>query len=345
MTVNGIIQRSTLGVTSPHEHAFIDIRSQYKNSDGVFNDNEDETVNGETLHKLMINPYCIQDNLVLNNEELCLSEIRAATSVGLKSFVDATPGHIGRDTLMLKRLSELTGLNVIAGCGFYTYDTHPDYVETLDEQLLAELLFNEIKNGIDGTKVHPGIIGELGTSRIIHPREEKVLRVAAIVHRMTGAPIMVHLYPWSNNGIKVLDILENNGVLPEQICICHTDVMLDYKYMLQLLKRGTYLEFDNFGKEFKSNSAYGDFPMDDERLSILFKLIDDGYIDKLLVSCDICLKVLYTVYGGGGYAHILKNIAPMICDCRKDAQLILNSLLIINPANYLDNPMLDITNC
>jgi len=341
MTVNGAIPCSSLGITSPHEHAYIDIRNQYKESDVFRSSGHDIKVNADLLPHLMVNPYCVRDNLVLDDENQCVFEMGLAAAAGLKTFVDATPCHIGRDPLILKRLSERTGLNIVAGCGYYTSDTHPECVRTFNEHALADNIINEIHNGIDDTGIKPGIIGEIGTSRDIGPDESKVLRAAAAANRATGAPVMVHLYPWGRSGLDVLDILEESGTDLERVCLCHTDVALDLPYMLKLLERGAFLEFDNFGKEFKSDAAYGNFPTDDERLGILYKLVDAGFGKMLLASCDICLKVLYKTNGGVGYAHLLTTIAAKIREQREDAEQILFDLLSANPARYLDNPMLD----
>ena len=110
--------------------------------------------------------------------------------------------------------------------------------------------------------------------------------------------------------------------------------------MRAVLKRGAYVEFDNFGKEFTSGSAYGRFPSDAERLEVLYRLADDGFTDQLLASCDVCLKNLLTIHGGPGYAHVIGKMAALIREQRNDAEALLQALLVDNPARYLDNPKL-----
>ena len=108
--------------------------------------------------------------------------------------------------------------------------------------------------------------------------------------------------------------------------------------MLHLLERGVYLEFDNFGTEFTQGSAYGRFPSDEERMEVFYKLIDAGYLNQILMSCDICLKNLLTVHGGPGYGHVLTKIQGMIREKYPNAEEILRAVLVDNPARYLDNP-------
>jgi len=229
---------------------------------------------------------------------------------------------------------------VVAGCGAYTADAHLDMISDLSEQEIAALWIRELTVGIDGTTMRAGIIGELGTSQQMHPNEIKVLRAAALAHRETGAPVMVHLCPWAKHGMEVIDILKQGGVAPGSICLCHTDVLLDVDDMVKLLEQGVYLEFDNYGKEFTSGSAYGRFPSDAERTEVLYRLIDLGYTKQLLASCDICLKNLLTCHNGPGYAHVITKMADKIRAERSDGEEILHALLVDSPANYLDNPRL-----
>ena len=201
-------------------------------------------------------------------------------------------------------------------------------------------MVRELCEGIDGTDIRAGIIGEIGTSAEIGDTEQKSLRASAAAHKETGAPIMIHLFPWKNNGLEVLNLLFGLGVAPDKICMCHTDMLLDQEYMRELLKSDVYVEFDNFGKVFGGMTPHGRFPTEEKRLSVLYNLIDEGYLSRLLASCDVCLKNLLTEFGGKGYAHILNGISDLIrCD-RKDAQMIFDALLIKNPAEYLDNKKL-----
>lgn len=336
MTVNGVIAKEALGITAPHEHALIDIRNQYPGHEA----GKYQKVTPEYYELLMSDPYGLRDNLVLEDEALAIREVGLFARAGGRTFVDVTLREIGRDPLFLRRLSKETGVHVVAACGAYTADAHPKEISAMSAEELAAQMVLELTAGIDGTDVRAGIIGEIGTSRDLHPREVKVLRSATLAHKETGAPVMVHLCPWAKHGNAVLDILDD--VPPENICLCHTDVLLDLSDMEQLLKRGIYLEFDNFGKEFTSGSAYGRFPSDEERMDVLYKLIDRGFLKQLLVSCDICLKNLLTVHGGPGYGHFLTKMAQKLRKDRTDAEEILQALLVENPADYLDNPRLKV---
>lgn len=341
MTVNGVIPASALGITSPHEHALIDIRNQFPGGCAPGTLGTDGKVCEAYHDLLMSDPYALRDNLVLDDEALAIEEVARFARAGGRTFVDVTPPGIGRNVAFLRRLAAATGLNVVAPCGFYTADTHPERVARLSIEALAEEMTRELCEGIDGTDVRAGIIGELGTSQELYDDEIKVLRAAAIAHRDTGAPVMVHMNPWAQHAQRVIDILEAGGVRPERICLCHLDVLLDPADMRGALDRGVWLEFDNFGKEFTSGSAYGRFPSDAERMEVLYRLIDDGYAGQLLLACDVCLKNLLRAHAGPGYDHILADIRPMVARERPEKLEAFDALLTDNPARYLDNPRLD----
>ena len=110
-------------------------------------------------------------------------------------------------------------------------------------------------------------------------------------------------------------------------------------YIYALLQKGVYVEFDNFGKEYYirrevRNSGYGLFVHDTERVALLKKLIDDGFVNQLLLACDVCLKNLLHKYGGWGYDHVLSNIVPMMEDEGITQEQIL-TMLQKNPADWL----------
>ena len=122
-------------------------------------------------------------------------------------------------------------------------------------------------------------------------------------------------------------------------CISHIDVENRKDYIYELLRKGVYVEFDNFGKEYYirrevRNSGYGLFVHDTDRVSLVKKMIDDGYLRQILLSCDVCLKNLLHTYGGWGYDHVLSNIVPMMQDEGiTDEQI--EIMLKENPADWL----------
>lgn len=339
-TVNGIINAKSLGYVAPHEHALIDIRNQYSGTQKKGTLGWDGKVTSENRELLMSNPYAMRDNLILDNHDEALSEIKRLAKAGCNTFVDVTPIGLGRDITFLQRIATETFMNVIAATGFYTADAIPRKCALMSENEISELFVKELTLGIDNTTIKAGIIGEIGTSQIIEKSEIKTLKAAAKAHQLTGTPIIVHLYPWGKTGFEVINLLEKENVAPSKICLCHTDVSININYMTELLKQGIYLEFDNFGKEFCSSVPYGEFSSDQERLETLLTLCNKGFYQQLLASCDVCLKVLYHRNCGTGYDHVFTYIMHEISVQRSDAKLLKDLILKKNPANFLDNEIL-----
>lgn len=338
MSVTGELSKEQLGVVTTHEHVLLDLTAFYQSLpvEGV-DDPATQKVEMWNLGILSRDCYALKDNLLLDSEELAIEELLHFKKAGGKTVVDASLPGIGRNPEALKRISEKTGLNIIMGTGFYVGETHPKELENMTEKQIADIMVKELTVGINGVKA--GYIGEIGISEIFDDKERKVLRSAAIASGYTNASINVHINPWTTNGLEAADILLNSGTSPKKICISHIDVENREDYILELLKKGVYVEFDNFGKEYYirrevRNSGYGLFVHDTERVTLLKKLIDLGYIKQILLSCDLCLKNLTHKYGGWGYDHVLKNIVPMMEDEGITTEQI-KTLLIDNPAEWL----------
>ncbi|MBE7036804.1 MAG: hypothetical protein E7403_05885 [Ruminococcaceae bacterium] len=337
-SVCGELSREQLGTVTTHEHVLLDLTAFYQALPvpGI-KDPATQKVEMWNLGILSRDCYALKDNLLLDNEEIAIHELSFFKNAGGDTVVDASLPGIGRDPKALKRIAEATGLNIIMGTGFYVGETHPEALSSMTEREIADLMVKELTEGIDG--IPAGYIGEIGISEIFDDKERRVLRSAAIASLDTGAAINVHINPWTVNGLEAADILLNAGVAPKKICISHIDVENREEYIFALLEKGVYVEFDNFGKEYYirrevRNSGYGLFVHDTDRVTLLKKMIDKGYLNQILLSCDVCLKNLLHTYGGWGYDHVLTNIVPMMEDEGiTDSQI--KTLLIENPAQWL----------
>ncbi len=339
-TVTGVIGKEQLGVVTTHEHVLLDLTAFYTERPVPGIDSpSSQKVEMWNLGVLSRDCYALKDNLLLTEEEVQTKEVELFKKAGGNTMVDASLPGIGRDAKALKRIAEKTGLNIIMGTGFYVGETHPESLKDMTERQIADIMVNELTVGVDGTDIKAGYIGEIGISEIFDEKERKVLRAAAIAQKDTGVAINVHINPWTVNGLEASEILLSAGVAPDRICISHIDVENREDYVFDLLKKGVYVEFDNFGKEYYirrevRNSGYGLFVHDTERVTFLKKIIDKGYLNQVLLSCDVCLKNLLHTYGGWGYDHVLTNIVPMMEDEGITKEQI-KRLLIDNPARWL----------
>ena len=341
MSVNGPLAADSLGVVSPHEHLLIDIRNQFTEFIGIARRARSEgKVCLENMDALSRNPYAVKDNLVMDDVALAAQELMRFKQAGGDTVVDATLTSIGRDPDALRDLSRATGVNIIAGCGYYTADTHPADMALRTVAEIRQEILDNLRRGMDATLIRAGVIGEIGTSAVIQPGEKKVLEAAAEAQVETGVGVIVHTYPWGQRGLEAAETLCRKGVPPQKVSINHIDVEIDLDYCRQLLREGVFIEFDDFGKEYfidrrDRGFAGGVFARDIERVLAIKTLLNEGYTDQILIACDICLKTLLHRYGGWGYDHILTHIVPMMLDEGIAAEQI-DTLLRANPRRFLD---------
>lgn len=340
VTVLGEIDANDLGITLPHEHLLIDLRNQYAEpSDNAKKLLSLRPVSKETIDIVRKDPYALVDNLLLDDVECAVAEVQKFKDAGGKTIVECTSQGLNPRPEDLVEISRRTGVNIIAGCGYYTEDTHPANMNELSIEEIADEIIHDLTEGIGGTNIRAGLIGELGTSSKILPNELKVLKAAAKAFQRIPSAIHVHTYPWGREGIVAAKHLIQGKVEPSRIVICHIDVSFDLSYLRELLKMEVCIEFDDFGKEFEPNVpeagfAGGKFASDKERIEIIKQCMDWGYAKQILITNDICLKCMLNKYGGAGYSHILTNIVPMMLE-DGISQSEIETFLIDNPRNIL----------
>lgn len=334
-TVLGPVDASQLGITLCHEHIFLDLSCWWchpRSSERIHV--VDAPVQALDREILIGDPYHNRDNLLLDDDALAAKELALFKALGGKTVVDLSTRSIGPYPERLRDVSLATGLNIIAGTGFYVKRAHPQEVGNLNVDDLAGQMISDLSDGMCGTDIRAGVIGELGTSAPIHMDEAKVLQAAAFAHQATGAPINIHLTIFAAEGHNVLDLLENCGVDPQFVALSHLDERPDLDYHLSLARRGCFVEFDCFGSECRFDEDEVKEPTDAERIDSLMHLLDAGFEKQLLLSQDICTKMQLRQYGGNGYDHILRSIVPELKK-RGVSDSTLSNLLIHNPAHFL----------
>ena len=94
------------------------------------------------------------------------------------------------------------------------------------------------------------------------------------------------------------------------------------------------MEYDFFGMEFYVDSVGRYLGSDASGVAALKRLIDEGCLERLLLSHDIAMKIQLTRYGGWGYAHLVKNVVPMLSRSGLGEEQI-NTLIVGNPRRVL----------
>jgi phosphotriesterase-related protein len=321
ITVLGNIEPEKLGITAPHEHILLDAWSSIVTNSIPYDVEGDsgnnlyhQKVTMENLGVLKLDATAVRDNLVLQDTDTAVEELLEFKKSGGNTVVDLTNANMGRNVLELKKISQLTRLNIVSCTGYYMGDSLPDSVKKKSEDKLAAVMIKEIKDGIGDTDIRAGVIGEIGVSRKVDRHELCTLRASAAAQRETGSALYVHTWPFGTSGIRVADELEHWGANPDKVVICHVDGKIDLDYYKKLLDRGVYIGFEHFGKDYREviDGNIYIIPNDLERLEAIRELIkiDDDYLDRIIISTDRCLKTELLKYGGHGYAHILRTIIP-----------------------------------
>ncbi len=324
-TVLGLVEPADLGITLPHEHLLID-----QTVGGVYFVEPQEIsqralahqpVTLENLSWVRYNMKDSLDNQVLMDEEMAIREATLFKLRGGRTIVDQTNIGIGRDPEALVRISNATGLNIVMGSGYYVDGplTEAERNAKTEEDIAAEIV-RDVKVGVGETGIRSGMIGELGCSWPLKPNEKKVLRAGAVAQKGTGAPMNIHPGRNEDAPLEIMDILRGTGADLGRVVMSHMDrcgFLLETRQ--KLLETGCFIEYDVFGFEgyYPARVALAeghmpDTPNDVERIRQIKQLIEMGYVNQVLLSHDCGMKIMMTSYGGWGYAHLLREVVPLM---------------------------------
>lgn len=337
-TVTGEIDSSELGITLTHEHLINDASSwaQQTSTIGVVSETFfHKKVSMDMLWELRQDPFSNLDNCRLDDWELSLAEIERFTSLGGQSIIETTSMNGGRDLAGLQRLSISSGVNIIAGTGYYLEPSMPPEFTRLTPHDVAELIIEDVRVGEQG--IRPGIIGEIGVGAGFTELERVSFTGACLAQRETGLPLQVHLPAWFRRGHEVLDIVEACGVDPRSVVLCHMGPSgEDQGYQRELLRRGAWLQYDMIGMEVFYADQSAQCPSDEENARYLVSLLEQGFGKQLLISQDIFLKSLLRAYGGPGYGHILQFFVPRLRRHGVDDATV-TQLIVDNPRRLFES--------
>lgn len=261
----------------------------------------------------------------LDDDKAMIEDLKMLKTVGIHTIIDVTNVGMGRDVSRMAVISEKSGVNVVAATGFYKTPFLPDMVYEKSVRELSSFMITEIINGIDETGVKAKIIGEIGTGRdgFAHG-ENKVFLAATRAHAETGTPITTHT-TLGKLGLEQIALFEKNGVDLERVIIGHLDLNPDMDHYLRILDKGCYIGFDTIGKN--------NYEPDDIRADNLYKLVEEGYGDRIVLSLDITRKSQLKKYGGYGHSYIVEFFIPMLLK-NGISQKDIDMMLIENPKRF-----------
>ena len=256
-TVTGPVELDQLGTTLIHEHVRF----------------RDDAVATQWPH------------LYDEGEEMAqaLEGAKGAVEHGVKTLCEPTAMYGGRDVGFMKRVSEETGLQIIACTGIYTYDYLPPYFMNRDADAMADCFVHDLERGMQGTDAKAGFIKCATDHQGVTENVEKCLRAAARASVRSGRPIMAHSHPASGTGLEQMRIFEEEGVDPAKVQIAHTGDTDDLDYIEKLLERGPFIGLDRYGLAL--------FLPDDKRNATTMALLERGYADRMFLAADSCATI------------------------------------------------------
>jgi predicted metal-dependent phosphotriesterase family hydrolase len=280
-TVAGDVDAAALGVTYAHEHLIA------------------------RPPEVLLERFGSGDDLTLDDEDRSAAEMELFAQAGGQAIVECSDRAYGRDPGGLARLSERTGVKVVAATGHIQegyWRGIEDHSGSSVDELTAEMV-NDLTEGFpDAPEIRAGVI-KVGTSKDeVHPDEEKMLTAAAHAQRETGAPITTHTTA-GTIPLEQVRIFQEAGADLSHVVIGHQDRRLVWEDHLAVVEAGANLGYDCISKE--------QYEPDSLRIEFIAKLIEAGYGDRIVLGGDIARRSYFTSWGGGpGFTYILWRFVP-----------------------------------
>ncbi len=307
-TVLGPLDTGNLGFTLSHEHIVCAGGGVFRDYPGLFGPNP---------------------------VERAVNDLKKAKAGGVDTIVDATPLDLGREVGLLAEVSRRSGVNIIAGTGWWL-DMPPLLFANISADQLAQIFTRDIEQGIADTGIKAGILKSASDMAGVTAQEEIVLRAVARAHLKTGVPIVLHSYSLGQVGRQQLVILKEEGVDPKRVMMDHSIDTTDVEYLLWLLEQGCYLGVDRYPGHNTSPLA---------RTRTMRALIDAGYAGRLCPSHD---RIILNVISANpaieedrlkrnphGFLYIKKVVFPQLREMGVSEEII-NSLCVAGPRNFFE---------
>jgi phosphotriesterase-related protein len=302
-SVTGSFPIDSLGLTLIHEHMLVD----FIGADSV---NSDRWNRDSVVQKVL--PY--------------LLEVR---KYGVKTILDCTPSFLAKDPLLLKELSEKSGIQILTNTGYYgavggKYLPEHAYSESAEELSLRWI--DEFENGIDGTGIKPGFIKiSVNEADTLSEIDQRLVKAAGLTNQKTGLSIASHTGTWKT-AVQEVRILKDMGVDPSEFVWVHAQAEKDFSNYEEAAKLGVWISLDGIG-----------WAIDPYVERLLFAK-EKEFIDQILISHDAGWYDPAKPSGGDfqPFANIFEKLIPKLNSkgfTQKDWDL----LLIKNPKRAFEN--------
>lgn len=157
----------------------------------------------------------------MDDASVLASQLAQLATCGIGTIVDATTIGSGRDVELLKRVAEISGVQIVCATGLESAEACASCFGLLDAVRLADIFVRELCDGIPGSDVCAGALVLTLTGAPSSFDEELVLAVA-FAHAETGVPVLARAHSCSA-GLWQVERLKARGVDPERIAALHVD--------------------------------------------------------------------------------------------------------------------------
>jgi phosphotriesterase-related protein len=256
---------------------------------------------------------------------------------GVRTIIDVTTLDLGRDVAMMQEVSRRTGVHVIGCTGNHLAIPRIFWGAPVDK--VAALFIKEIEEGIEDSGVKAGIIKVASDRGGITPPQEVVLRAAARAHLQTGAPISTHTWSPDRVGEQQIRILDEEGVDLNRVYIGHSNDDTDVDYLIGMLRQGVWIGLDRYP------GGRNNTPNWEQRTEVVKKLIDAGYVDRIMLSHDYMVPKNQPTSEGQedrrranpeGYTFISRNVLPRLKEIGATDDDI-NKIMVDNPRRFFED--------
>jgi len=212
--------------------------------------------------------------------------LRGLAEAGVGTILDMTVPGLGRDTALVARAAEGSGVQVMFATGYYTYDHLPFPFQVRgpgkllggDDAVLESLFERDLTIGIGDTGFRAAVLKLVTDEPGMTPDVDRLARAVAAVHNRTGAPICTHAHAPSKRGLDQQRVLAECGVDLGQVMIGHSNESTDFGYLEQILDAGSYLGWDRCGIQLT-------VPLE-AQLDTLASLCQRGYAGRIMLAHD-----------------------------------------------------------
>ena len=356
VTVLGTIASDELGFTSMHEHIMCDGSvARYGYESRLPTDlpvKEDDPVSLENIGLLRRNFILSRDGLRLDNEDVVTAEVADFKASGGGAIVEMSVPGCRLNLPAIRRISQKTGVHVVATTGLYVEDSWPEEYHGMTIEGYTEHMLREVHRGIDDTGIKAGHIKTAVS--VLSKGEEKVLRAAAQAANETGLSVTVHPGIFAvigADGRRIIRILAEEGMDLGRAIMAHTQVFfvehdlktlirnpaswgLRLDYAKELLDSGANISVDCFGESYDAEFRDWAYGTDWQRLAGLVALIEAGYSSQIVLGTDTWLKIQLRRCGGDGYCRLTRYIVPTLKDVGV-SDYDIRQMTVENPARLL----------